>query len=112
MAQRYSNPKREKLTTGHLLIGTEYVSSGELRTFIVPATFTGNGLAMHRAIGTAKGYAVTHVSSGLQLRGGMKMREAKAMLLALAGEDWTFNKDAVTADHADRARAAYEAACK
>lgn len=101
-----------KTRTGHLLIGTEAKIAGEyvFKTYIVPATFTENGLAMSEEIDRSTGYAVTHVSSGLKLRGHLLKREARAMLFALADQDWTFHKNAVTIEHGDKARAAFEAA--
>lgn len=94
--------------TGHLLIGVDDPrTEGGFSTYITPATFTGNGLALHREI-DGNGWVVAHVSSGAKLRGRLKLREAHKLLRALEHEDWTFHKDAVTAEHAQRVREALE----
>lgn len=77
--------------------------------FVVPATFYGNGLALHRELDD-DGYVLAHVSSGLKLRGRMKLTTARKMAALLADSDWTFHKDAVMREHADLVRSAFEQA--
>lgn len=89
-------------TTGHLLIGYAH-PGGWLGSIVRPATFTGNGLALHAALG-GPGWAVTHVSSGLQIRTHLALGHARYLLAALAEENWTFAAGAVTADHAAHMR--------
>lgn len=85
--------------TGHILIAAE---SGQ---YVEPATFFPNGLAVHRGIFTDGGYSLTHVRSGLALRHRLTRTVAYKAARALASEDWTFDKDAVTSAHAERVRA-------
>src|SRR4030095_13529461 len=87
------------MTQGHLLIATD---SGQ---YVTPAAFVGNGLAVHRGIASDPGFAITHVRSGLKLRGGLNKPVADEVGGALAKDDWTFDKGAVTIAHADRLRA-------
>jgi len=100
-----STAAKVKTHTGHVLIET---ARGQ---WIEPATFYPNGLAVHRAIGLRRQdnyYTVTHVRSGAHIRSQLKRMAAKRLADALQDIDFTFDRSAVTTDHAERVRAAYD----